>query len=251
MTKAEFFGMLGNLRKSSTIKEQDMIFRDLADQINDPNPLRSQVLTLHLLIEYWLDKILESSGYSPSQINHLSFFEKNNELHDNRIIDDVIHGNIDIINRVRNIYGHELDLKVVEPKINHFLDRVNFSLYFHATDQTEKMLAISLQTMFQLEEKYIEIKYPGSIKILTDDDVKDKLIKEGRLNWQYCELLDKKNRPFYVTEFILKCPYCLTGKIIRYKDDTPGDKESYFDPCDNCGLDGEGSDLNLTTVKKK
>ena len=131
MNKAEFYGMLGNLRKKTKVKEQDMLFKKLADQINDPNPLRSKVLTLHLLIEYWLDKILEELGIS--NLDRLTFYNKNEEIHNRHITEDLIYNNIKIINKIRNIYAHEIDIAKLEPEIDKLLQEINFSKNFEAT----------------------------------------------------------------------------------------------------------------------
>ncbi len=248
MDNPEYFGMLGNLRKISKIKDEDKFYKELTNQINDPNPLRSKVLTLHLLVEYWLNKILEELGYSKSRIDDLTFHKKNEELHDNKILDDLIYENVKIINRIRNVYAHEIDLDKLEPKINDLLNGIKFSLDFE-TSSDDRFLAIAVQTMFQLEEKYYDIKYADKIKVLTDEEVKQKLVKEGRLFWQYCDLLDKKQGFLNETEYVLKCPYCFKGKISRFHDDTPGFKESYFIPCNNCKLSGDGSTLLLETIK--
>ena len=249
MNKAEFYGMLGNLRKKTKVKEQDMLFKKLADQINDPNPLRSKVLTLHLLIEYWLDKILEELGIS--NLDRLTFYNKNEEIHNRHITEDLIYNNIKIINKIRNIYAHEIDIAKLEPEIDKLLQEINFSKNFEATSKIDRFLAISIQTMFQVEEKYYEVKFPEETGELSDEEIRQKLIKEGKLFWQYCTLIDVRKRPHYVTEYILKCPYCLKGEIIRSKDNTPGFKESDIYPCQNCGLGGDGSTLDIKTVKKK
>lgn len=246
MDKPEYFGMLGNLRKISKIKDEDKFYKELSNQINDPNPLRSKILTLHLLIEYWLNKILEEKNYL--NLDEMTFYQKNEELHNTNIIDDLIYKNTLIINKIRNIYAHEIDLDKLEPKINELLDRIKFSLDFE-TSSDDRFLAIAVQTMFQLEEKYYDIKYTDEIKVLTDEEVKQKLVKKGKLFWQYCDLLDKKQGFLNETEYVLKCPYCFKGKISRFHDDTPGFKESYFIPCNNCKLSGDGSTLLLETIK--
>ena len=92
MDKQEYFGMLGNLRKISKVNDGDKFYKELTNQINDPNPLRSKVLTLHLLVEYWLNKILEELEYSKSRIDDLTFHKKNEELYSNKIKDDLISG---------------------------------------------------------------------------------------------------------------------------------------------------------------
>lgn len=86
---------------------------------------------------------------------------------------------------------------------------------------------------------------------LTQKNLKKKLLKEGTLFWQDCKILKENHLSDYEIETVLKCPYCMKGKIIRYKDNTPGYKESRFEACDICGLSGDGATLELKTIKKK
>jgi len=75
------------------------------------------------------------------------------------------------------------------------------------------------------------------------------LEKDGKLSWQFCKII-KYEKEEYDEKYILQCPYCNKGEIIRIIDRTPGFKESYFVKCSNCGLDGDGSNLNMETIKK-
>jgi len=82
------------------------------------------------------------------------------------------------------------------------------------------------------------------------EEIKQKLLKDGKLNWGECIILERKNRPNYAKEYKLQCPYCFTGEITFIDDSTPGLREHDFIPCNNCGLDSEGHSLRLGTIKK-
>lgn len=51
------FAMLADSRNSKYATPKDGIYDRLLDEIFDPNPLRSHVITLHLYVEYWLSLI--------------------------------------------------------------------------------------------------------------------------------------------------------------------------------------------------
>jgi ribosomal protein L37AE/L43A len=80
--------------------------------------------------------------------------------------------------------------------------------------------------------------------------VRDKLLKEGQLHWQECEILDKEERG-YISKYKLRCPLCHDGIIEREKDSTPGFKESDIWPCNICNLSGSGTYLDLESANSK
>ena len=62
MDKPGYFGLLGNFWKILKIKEQHRLFKETYYQINNPNSLRSKVLTVHLFIEFWLNNMIGELG---------------------------------------------------------------------------------------------------------------------------------------------------------------------------------------------
>jgi hypothetical protein len=86
---------------------------------------------------------------------------------------------------------------------------------------------------------------------MKEEEIKQKLLKNKQLNWGECNILEEKNKPHYVKEYRLQCPYCSIGEITFIDDSTPGFREHDFIPCKNCGLDGRGYTLYLDTVKKR
>lgn len=83
---------------------------------------------------------------------------------------------------------------------------------------------------------------------MPEESRREELLREGWLFWQYCEIIRSEEMGSYETKWHLKCPLCESGTIIRYKDDTPGFKESEMTPCGVCGLTGDGSSLRLETA---
>lgn len=250
--KPVYFGKIANLRKKSKRRdysEKDKIYRRLADEINEPDPLRSKVLTLHLYIEYWLDNIIEKEKNKGKDFSNVgTFHQKNESLHNLKIIDDHLYSNIEKINKIRNIYAHTLELEKVQDKVHEYLSQIKFSPDFDTSSQ-DILESIVIQSMFELEEIYLSIS--GDADEYTDEDIRDKLIKEGEIFWQYCKIINKHAEPGNEEVYELKCPYCFEGKIIKIDDRTPGFKSSFFIPCDKCGLTGEGSNIIFRTIKDR
>lgn|GEM_PF-3811512 len=105
------------------------------------------------------------------------------------------------------------------------------------TSSNDRFESVSVQTMFELEETYKNLLDPEHSDELSDEEIRQKLLKEKTLFWQYCVILDKTERGYEIT-YTLKCPNCLEGKIIRISDRTPGFKDSFIIPCKKCGLTG-------------
>lgn len=228
--------------------EGDRLFRRLANEINNPDPLRSKILTLHLYIEHWLDRIIEKEKNKGKNFGNVSkFWLKNKVLHDSKIIGGRLYSNINIINEIRNIYAHTLELEKVQDRIHERLSQLKFSPDFD-TSSKDILESITIQSMFELEETYL--RSFGEVDEYNDEEIKNKLVKEGKLFWQYCDIVSKHFEPGNEEVYELRCPYCLEGKIVRISDRTPGFKSSFFIPCNKCGLTGEGSTLILETIKK-
>ncbi len=246
-SKPVMFAMLSDSRNSKVAAPNDSIYDRLLDDIFEPNPLRSHVITLHLYVEYWLDKILNCIGIS--KIDKFTFNEKIDCLHKKDAIEEELFNNIVAINRIRNVYAHELDLGKANCKVLSLLKKMKVDPYFISTDD-DHFRSICLQSMMLLEATFANGGKSPRLSDFPHDKVKGQLLKDGRLYWQECEILQKEERG-YISKYKLRCPLCHDGIIEREKDSTPGFKESDIWPCSICGLSGSGTYLELETANSK
>jgi predicted RNA-binding Zn-ribbon protein involved in translation (DUF1610 family) len=249
-----FYGKLTNFRKNKSGQLDSYINERLLSELSDIQEQRNKIITLHLFIEYWLNRILEKI-FDDTKITkyHRNFMNKLHELNNLKVLDEILFSNISTINKIRNKYAHELEIEKIQDQIDEMIRSLKIRPDYETTDN-DKFRYIVVQTMMDLEEicnKAAKIKSPiiDDSDDLSDDDIKSQLISEGKLFWQSCEILGTEKMG-YITKYTLKCPYCIEGKIIREKDDTPGYKESEFWACDNCGLDGDSNHLIYETIKK-
>jgi predicted RNA-binding Zn-ribbon protein involved in translation (DUF1610 family) len=239
-----FFARRPDFRRATERHARDAIFERLWAEIKEPDFLRSVVITLHLYVEYWLVKLLECHRIAERAVP--TFHRKATRLRDLGALSPENFGNIDRINKIRNIYAHELDLERAEPRVRQLLEEMWLDPYFLSNDP-DGLRAISIQTMYLLEAAWNnggrppDIEYPAS-------EMRAKLIREGLLHWGECLSLSVEELNQYERRWTLLCPLCGEGNIIRYKDDTPGFRESNMGRCTKCRLTGDGSNLQLETA---
>jgi uncharacterized protein YutE (UPF0331/DUF86 family) len=253
MKKEEGVLGYGLLRNNATIRKRyapDRIYERLSNEISELSDERSKTIVLHLYVEYWLNKLIQRKmGIKREQIERLSFYKKAKTLRDSGVLDDETYQNTDVINGLRNIYAHELELESQKEEIREKLSSLRMSPYFVTTDK-DNFRAICLQTMFSLEAIYnnncspVKSEYP-------QDRVRRQLIRDGEMFWQECEILSREEGPYGVEVYKLKCPLCGKGTIIREHWNKPGFRESEFYPCRICNLGGDGSQLILRTAKEE
>jgi len=245
--KPVMFAMLADSRRSKYAIPEDGVYDNLMEEIFDPNPLRSHVITLHLYVEYWLDKIL--NGIGAEKVDRMTFNKKVNHLNNKEIIEEDLYSNIVAINRLRNVYAHELDLEKANKKVMSLLQKMKIDPYFVTTDD-DLFRSVCLQSMMLLEATFANGCKSPRLSDFPDEKVRDKLLKDGKLFWQECEITDIEEHG-YISQYQLRCPLCLKGVIDREKDKTPGFKESFMGACNVCGLSGNGSTLELETVSSE
>lgn len=233
--KPVMFSWLNDPKKLFDKFAPDRIYEKLMDEIYDPNILRSHVITLHLYTEYWIDKMIQYLSL-PNEM----YWRKINALSGAGVFEKHLFENLKIINQLRNIYAHELDLETVTEKVNTLISQLQRDPYFLTTED-EPFTSICVQTMFMLEATYNNGCKPPTLPEFPHKENKEKLLHEGKIFWQDCQILKQEKLGEYETNWHLKCPSCESGTIIRYKDNTPGFKEADFTACNNCGLSGDGS----------
>ena len=242
--KPVYFAKLANGRRKYTVGDDtsQRFYEKYVLEINNPNPLRSKILTFHLCIEYWLNRIGDAIKL---KLKNYTFNKKIETLNKRGLLNKQLYSNIKKINRIRNIYTHNLDANGIE--VSNLLEGLTFSNDF-ITSSRDKFEAVSIQTMFELEGIYLNLIYPQRSEFYSDEETKQKLIDSGKLFWQSCEILDVKKEG-YDERYTLKCPYCCKGEIIKIHEGMPGFKDSYFIPCQRCGLTGDGSTLLFNSIK--
>lgn len=251
--EVEYLGISPDLRKERVIIEDDEEpyedHEEFEEEINSIRDKRNKIITFHLYIERAIDRIIDL--VLGKEIG--SFYGKIEFLKARKLIDDDQFYNLEIINDLRRDYAHILKIEEIEPKYLRLLESLKLSGYVSANPHYDKFQLIVHQILSEL--KYIhhrERAKKGDGKIengLTDNDVRRKLEKDKELFWQFCKIL-KYEKEGYDERYVLQCPYCNQGEIVRIRDGTPGFKESYFVECTNCGLDGDGSNLKIETIKK-
>lgn len=234
--------------KVKTLDKSDKIYQRLINDSSIFRDERSKIITLHLYVEYWLNKLIKKKvSLEQKNIDKYSFYEKTDKLWRLGVLDQPTYENLLKINELRNIYAHELELEKVEVKIQTKLNEVKIDPCFITSDG-DCFRSICVQTMFLLDATYnnncspIKIGYPT-------EEIKQRLLKDGKVHWQKCEILSREEIRSYEEKYKLICPLCRTGTITRWKDNTPGFKDSLFDSCTVCGLTGDGSYLFLETAK--
>ena len=242
------YGLLLNKKALKIAEKDDEINKKLLDDISVfGDDERSKIITLHLYIEYWLNKlILKKENIKNEKIDRDSFHRKTTILWSLGVLDQLTYENIIKINELRNIYAHHLELEKVEDKIQTELSELKIDPIFITSDG-DRFRSICIQTMIFLEGIFnnncspITIVYPA-------EAIKQQLLKDGKVFWQECEILAREDIRKYEEKYELRCPLCGSGIIIRWKDNTPGFKDSLFTSCTVCGLTGDGFNLFLKTA---
>ena len=248
--EVEYLSKITDPREETVSNNKQEIIRDheeLEGEIEKIKEKRNKIITLHLYIERAIDRIINLVlGKKIS-----SFYGKIEFLKSQKIINGDQFYNLDIINDLRRDYAHILKIEEIEPKYFQLVENLRLSGYIYANPHYDKFQLIVHQILFELKDIYDKEnakKGHGEIKKgLTDKEIKEGLEKDGKLFWQYCKIL-KYNKEGYEETYVLQCPYCNKGEIVRIRDGTPGFKESFFVKCSNCGLDGDGSYLNIKSI---
>ncbi len=236
------YATLADARGQAATGPPDAIW-DLVDEIFNPDLVRSHVITMHLYVEYWLDKLLNALQLE----KHWRFSRKVKQLDQAGALDPVTHHNIVLLNDIRNCYAHTRDLKKAAAAVGPMLALLKRDPSFEATDR-DPLRVICFQTMFALDATLSSGGKPPRLEPYPHEKVRAKLLEDGELHWQQCELLDARERG-YIVDYTLRCPLCIEGKIEREKDNTPGFKESTIWGCKRCGLGGDSTTLLLKTAK--
>ncbi len=235
---------LNNYSSDAPEQVTEKVYKQLYDEIFEPNPERSKVVTLHLYVEYWLDSILDRV----SIVRPSTFFKKAVRLNEIGSFTEDLYQNILKINQLRNIYAHELDLKKAYRECEDLISKMKLDPYFVNTD-ADFFRAICIQTMFALESIYNNNGKPITSHFPAES-VREKLKANRSLHWQECELVSKEKVSTYIERVTMRCPLCGIGTIVREKDSTPGFRDSFMTKCKNCGLSGDGSYLELATAER-
>jgi hypothetical protein len=72
---------------------------------------RASVLITHLYLEYLMNVILEKQLAKPKEIVEWQFWDKLKVLDSLGILPDNVIKNLEIVNRIRNMYAHRLDIE--------------------------------------------------------------------------------------------------------------------------------------------
>jgi hypothetical protein len=238
-----YFGLMNDPSQVMLDYVPDSIYEKLLEEILNPDIMRSQVITLHLYIEYWLDKLLQKIHIDAEKF---MLCKKVIKLNEAGAFEAPLYKNLLTVNKLRNIYAHELDLVRAATEVKRRIKDLTLDPYFITSD-TDQFRSVCVQTMFLLEATYNNGCKPPKLLFPTDDTRK-RLLETGKLHWQECELLSKTGGG-YIVDWMLRCPLCVQGSIKREKDSTPGLKDSSMWPCDVCGLSGDGVYVNLNTAK--
>jgi len=89
-------------------KEIQEIYQRLNTDFNFVSDLRSKVLIVHLNLEHWIDKIIESLFGDSSLFRTFAFKVKILQSIGVFANNDELLGNIKLINNIRNRYAHNL-----------------------------------------------------------------------------------------------------------------------------------------------
>lgn len=237
------FGWLKDSSRHWGAFAPDGIYERLFDEVfGAPDVTRSHVITLHLYVEYWLDRILNKLGMSTQR----TFRLKIDALEKQGVLEDGLAKNLNAINKLRNIYAHELDLASANVKVQDIISNFQPDPYFHSTD-ADPLRAICIQVMFLLEATFHNDCKPPKLPIFPHADLKARLQSNGKIHWQSCEILSRGEQG-YIERYILRCPFCQNGTILLERDGTTGFKDAVMTACPNCGLTGNGYELELATV---
>jgi predicted RNA-binding Zn-ribbon protein involved in translation (DUF1610 family) len=247
--EVEFIGKTEDPRKDKIVispdKEVEKDFNRLFYEMDNLSGRRDKIITLHLYLDKSMSRII--SLLNPS-FKKWKFFKKVEYLENNGLIElDQIY-NLKEINKLRNKYAHLLEIEKIEFEYQLMVEKLKLSGKVFANPHHDKFQLVIYQLLFELNSIYDNERVKrgeGTIqKGMNDEEIKNKLVQEGTLFWQFCKIINYEKEG-YTERYELLCPFCGKGKIIRERDGTPGFKDSFFVKCDNCGLDGDGSTLEL------
>lgn len=219
---------------------KESLYQFLHGEVFNPKDSRTHVLTFHLYVEFWMDKLLAKLGISKSK----SFFEKFKILKDNNVFENNLAQNIHILNRLRNLFCHELDLEKVENKVTELISSMYEDPYIRIEDDFY-LRKICAQTLILLEATYNNECRPPKLDIFPHEEIKNDLLNNKKISWSDCEIISMHDEGRNITRWDITCPNCNKEIVSRYKDNTVGAKESWASKCKACGLEGDGSYFHL------
>jgi len=138
----------------------------------------------------------------------------------------------------------KLNLDAATERVEKLISQLKIDPYFLTNDE-DIFTAVCIQTMFLLEATYNNDCTPPKLPEFPFEKMRQQLKDTGELSWQDCQIIKKEKLNQYESNWHLRCPNCQKGTIVRYKDDTPGFRESAMTACEICGLDGDGSHVHL------
>lgn len=133
-------------------------FNELIKDLGIKNE-RGKIITLHLYIEEWLDEIIKTFGGITKIKRRLTFWQKAKLIHSIDLMDDLLVNNILLINRLRNMYGH--NRKVDENKKLDLIAQLKLRPNYD-WEGFNKLDAICSLTMMDLQEILDYVKKENS-----------------------------------------------------------------------------------------
>lgn len=139
------------------------MFLDRIMNINDPV---AKAITIHLMTENWIDKIIDAVCITPGQIKRWNYSSKLLFIYNFKIIKEPLYKNLKLLNRLRNDCAHNLDYNFDDINIK------DYSLYgikekldntesfeetaYEVEDVDKKLFLIGLATFGWLNNLMVE-----------------------------------------------------------------------------------------------
>lgn len=216
----------------------EALYQILYGEIFNPKDSRTHVLTFHLYVEYWMDKILLNLGLSTK----CRFSEKIKTLTRHDVLEANLVKNIYNLNKIRNLYCHELDIEQVIEKVQELVTSMHDEPYIRIEDDFY-LRKVCAKTLILLEATFNNNCKPPKLDIFPHEKIRQELNQKKRVLWSDCEIISEHNEGNNITRWEITCPSCNKELIVRYKDSTHGFKESSSSKCNSCGLTGDGNYL--------
>jgi len=112
-------------------EEIDVVERIISNWEKTHGDTRSSILTMHLCIEYRINKIIEKRFKNPNALDKLGFANKIRVLDGLGVVGQKDIKDLKILNEARNFFAHDLDVDSQEFE-QKFLEKIKELSFYHS-----------------------------------------------------------------------------------------------------------------------
>lgn len=127
----------------SKTEEIDLVEKIMSNWQKTHGDARSAVLTMHLCVEYRINKIIEKTFKNPKALDKLGFANKIRVLDGLGVVDQKTINGLRILNDGRNFFAHDLDVDSQEFE-EKFLKKMKELSFYHELGMPDRVYAFNV-----------------------------------------------------------------------------------------------------------